>query len=370
MPHIPIPQHLDDITPEWLTVVLRRQGMLSDKGSVQSVVFSDPGREASYAGHVSRLTLEYDTLTDGSPRTIIAKLPAPETTIRLLFRTLYRNEALFYRRIAREISLRVPACYAALMNRRRTRSLLLLEDLSEVARPGDHDTGCTTEEAGIALTQLARVHAKWWNSSGLTTIDWLGRYQVNSTKNWMIYAGAWVPFQTRLRHVTPKRTLQLVRSLWRYRTQLQELETGRPYTLQHGDFRLANLAFTTDDVYAFDWQVVRIGPPLFDVAWFMVTSLTTDQRRESETDLLTAYHVRLIEAGVSNYTMDDLMTDYRLSLLMTIPQMMVIGAFLRIDEEREAELKKLLYRFDAAREDHKLEEMVMRKRDSGPHPIK
>jgi aminoglycoside phosphotransferase (APT) family kinase protein len=136
------------------------------------------------------------------------------------------------------------------------------------------------------------------------------------------------------------------------------MEAGRPQSLQHGDFRLANLAFSDDEVYAFDWQVVRQGPPLFDFAWFMVTSLTVEQRRNAESHLLNAYHTALCESGVQHYTLDDLMADYRLSLVMTIPQMMVIGAFLRLDERREAELQKLLQRLDAAREDHELEFLV------------
>lgn len=358
MRRIPIPAHPIDITPDWLSCVLHRERIIPQSSSVHNVELSDPGREASYAGYVSRLTLAYDTPDNPGPRTMIAKLPAPERAIRRLFRTLYRNEVMFYRQLAESIPFPVPKPYAALINRSQTRSLLLLEDLAGAARPGDHDTGCTTDEARSALVQLARMHALWWNSARLDEIAWLGRYGVGSTKNWLIYAAAWLPFQLRLRHVAPPETLRLFRSLWQYRTQLQRLELGRPNTLQHGDFRLANLAFAPERVYAFDWQVVRIGPPLFDVAWFMVTSLTIAQRRESEADLLNAYHAELEKAGISGYSMDEPMADYRLALLLTIPQIMVIGAFLRLDEERKAELQKLLQRFDAARQDHQLHSLA------------
>jgi thiamine kinase-like enzyme len=358
MDRIPIPDYPGDITPEWLTRVLQRSGAITGDTQVRCLSFSDPGRESSYAGYVSRLTLEYDREINAGPRTMIAKLPAPERLIRLLFRSIYRNETLFYRQLADSVRIPVPACYAALINRRRTRSFLLLEDLSDIATPGDHETGCTTNQASLALTRLANLHAAWWNSPSLDEISWLGRYEVNSRKNWLIYAGAWGPFQYRLRHVTPPATLRLYRSLWRSRETLQRLEAGRPRTLQHGDFRLANLAFGSDEVYAFDWQVIRSGPPLFDVAWFMITSLTIEQRRLAEETLLSTYHCALADAGVTDFTMEDLLADYRLALLMTIPQIMVIGAFLRIDERREAELKKLLQRFDALRVDHQLEHLL------------
>jgi thiamine kinase-like enzyme len=358
MTRIRIPRHPGALSPEWLTDVLRRTDVLTGEDRVHHVTLSDPGQEASYAGYVSRLTLEYECRDTPGPRTLIAKLPAPERIIRRLFRSLYRNEALFYRHLADRVPFPVPECYAALLNRKRTRSLLLLQDLQPFATPGDHDEGCTVEQARIALTRLAALHAQWWNSPELAEIDWLGQYRFNSRQNWMIYAGALGPFLYRLRHITPPQTLRMIRSLWRCRDTLLQRESGRPFSLQHGDFRLANLAFSADEVYAFDWQVVRTGPPLFDVAWFVVTSLTVEQRRAAEADLLHAYYAELCASGITSYTEDELIADYQLALVMTIPQMMVIGAFLRIDERREAELQKLLQRFDAARSDHNLEQVI------------
>jgi hypothetical protein len=358
MQRLTIPQHPRRITPEWLTLALRTSSTLPGDASVQRIAFDDPGREASYAGYVARLIIDYDRPGAGAPRSMILKLPAPERLIRRIFSPLYRNEARFYRQIAANSPVSTPKCYAALLNRDRNRTLLLIEDLADLATVGDHDAGCSIEQARIALTSIARMHAAWWESPDLDAAGWLGRYRVNSWKNWLIYAGAWAPFQLRLRRQTPTPTLQLFRNLWRFRDRLRRLEAGRPHTLHHGDFRLANLAFTDDDVFVFDWQVVRAGSPLFDVAWFMLTSLEIDQRREHEADLLRAYHVALIQAGVTGYTMEDLIDDYRFALLLTIPQIMVIGGFLRIDPARKATLGTLLRRFEAARVDHDLDTAV------------
>ncbi len=358
MTRITIPQHPDEISPEWLTHLFHRNQIIPGDVEVLSIDRSDPGRKASYAGFVSRLKISYSSENAPGPETMIAKFPAPELTIRRLFRLLYRNEAMFYRHLADETPIRVPTCYASLINRKRTRSLLLLEDLSPFASLPTHTDGCSTEQARIALVRLAQFHARWWQDPEISNEhSWLGRYQVNSTQNWMIYAAAWLPFQYRVRHITPEPTLQLFRSLWRYRDNLLKLDANRPQTIHHGDFRLANLAFTPDDAVVFDWQVVRIGPPMFDVAYFMFTSLSIEQRRSAEQDLLSAYHATLLENGVT-YSMDELMQDYRTGLLMTIPQSMVIGAFLRLDEEREVEIQQMLEQFDALREDHELEKFA------------
>lgn len=358
MQRIRIPAHPGEITPEWLTPILHQSGALSPNVRVTRIVQSDPGSEASYAGYVLRLALEYDQPACEAPVSLIAKFPAPEPQIRYLFRPLYRNEVLFYRRLADDVSLSTPTCYAALLNRRRTRSLLLLQDLTAVGDIGDHDAGCADEQAMLALTRLAEFHATWWQSPELESTEWLGQYHVSSKQNWLLYAGAWLPFQYRLRHITPPASLRLIRNLWRHRKRLRELAQGRPDSLQHGDYRLANMAFSPDEVYVFDWQVIRAGPPLFDVAWFMLTSLTIEQRRLLEADLLRAYHVALIGAGVLGYSFEEMRDDYLLALLLAIPQTMVIGGFLRMDPEREATMATLLSRFEAAREDHDLEKML------------
>jgi hypothetical protein len=355
-----IPQRPEQVTPVWLTEVLRRSGVLDENTSVIEAELSDPGREASYAGYVSRISLTFSSSVDCLPHTMILKLPAPERLIRRLFRSIYRNETLFYREIAESSAIPVPKCYVALINRSRTRSLLLLEDLTAFARPGDHDSGCTDQQAEVALGRLAGLHADWWEHPALDEIPWLSRYRVDSRKNWLIYAGAWAPFQFRLRDVTPPETLRLYRDLWRYRRRLLELEHGRPHSLQHGDYRLANLAFSDDDVYVFDWQVVRAGPPMFDVAWFILTSLDIEQRRRIEADLLRGYHAALVDSGIVDYTFEELIADYRFALLLTIPQIMVIGGFLRVDPSRRVLLGELLNRFDAARRDHELIDLLER----------
>ncbi len=360
MHRIVIPQHPDEITPDWLTQTLRRSGVLDSRVRVRDVSLDDPGRNASYAGYVSRISIEYDGDHARPPATMILKLPAPERMIQRLFRSIYRKEVLFYRYLAHQSTMPVPDCYAALTNRDSSRTLLLLEDLTRHATIGDHDDGCSFEQASHALSTLARFHAAWWMHPELEKYPWLGRYRVDSRQNWAIYAGAWLPFMIRLGRVTPDEALGLFRSLWRYRHRLIELEAGRPHSLQHGDFRLANLAFSPDDVYAFDWQVVRIGPPMFDVAWFILTAFQNHERHQFEAELLRSYHVALVGSGVVAYSFEEMIEDYRFALLLAIPQIMVIGGFLRMDPERKAMIVELLHRFEAMRQDHELNALLER----------
>ena len=61
-----------------------------------------------------------------------------------------------------------------------------------------------------------------------------------------------------------------------------------PFAVLHGDYRLDNLLFDPDgaDVVAVDWQTLAVGPPARDLAYFLGTSLTVDDRRAAERELV------------------------------------------------------------------------------------
>jgi hypothetical protein len=62
-----------------------------------------------------------------------------------------------------------------------------------------------------------------------------------------------------------------------------------------------------------DWQLVRKGQPWRDVTYFMLGSLTIDERRASERDLIRHYREALVANGAKNAPdADGLWSQYRL----------------------------------------------------------
>lgn len=101
--------------------------------------------------------------------------------------------------------------------------------------------------------------------------------------------------------------------------------TGARHSLIHGDYRLDNLLFTGDhEVTAVDWQSLEIGFPARDLAYFLSTALPPEIRRAEETSLVEAYHGRLVENGVTGYSLDACFEDYRLGMLQG-PLITVLG---------------------------------------------
>ena len=86
-----------------------------------------------------------------------------------------------------------------------------------------------------------------------------------------------------------------------------------PWTLLHGDYRLDNVLFRSDDeIVVLDLQGVGAGRPAVDVAYFITTALTAEHRDEEE-QLLRTYHDALVAAGISTYSFEQLVEDAHLT---------------------------------------------------------
>lgn len=87
-----------------------------------------------------------------------------------------------------------------------------------------------------------------------------------------------------------------------------------PFTIQHGDFRPDNVLFDVageaGTMAVVDWQTVILGPGVVDVAYFIGGALDIQTRRANEGVLLRAYHDELTRLGVTDYSPEQLETDY------------------------------------------------------------
>jgi aminoglycoside phosphotransferase (APT) family kinase protein len=89
----------------------------------------------------------------------------------------------------------------------------------------------------------------------------------------------------------------LTRYALRRTPMLRRLDHG-PRTLVHHDCHPGNLAQLPDGrVVLFDWQLVRNGPWASDVAYLLATSLSPDQRRRHERQLVEYYLDTLVTTG-------------------------------------------------------------------------
>ena len=99
---------------------------------------------------------------------------------------------------------------------------------------------------------------------------------------------------------------------------------ARALTIIHGDAHTWNFLFPrTADGAAFliDWQLWHLDLGARDLAFMMALHWYPGRRREVEKPLLKYYHDGLMARGIGNYTLGDLMLDYRRCVVrnLTIP---------------------------------------------------
>ena len=353
LPAPDIPQSLEELTPAWLTGVLRSAGLI-DAERVVSRETETLGEGEGFVGQIVRLRLDFDRPAPRAPASVIAKLPIRIARNRQAGEALgaYEREILFYTQLADRVPIRKPACYFAAMDPNpaagrerefirfldamprwvvrillplgmwfaslsRRRYLLLLEDLHPL-RLGNQVAGCTPDEAEAALRDLARVHARWWQHEDLDRITWLLPTNVLANYLAVLYRRGVDAFTSGFGAGRSEAFLAFARSLDESGDEIVRRLGEAPFTLLHGDYRLDNLFFDGEGrdarVTAFDWQTVCQGPAALDVAYFLSGNLAPDVAAQSAPALLGAYHEALVAGGVEGYALDALTRDYHVAM--------------------------------------------------------
>jgi Ser/Thr protein kinase RdoA (MazF antagonist) len=85
----------------------------------------------------------------------------------------------------------------------------------------------------------------------------------------------------------------------------------QPNTVMHGDAHPGNVYFRNGEAGLLDWQAVRRGHPGRELAYTLITSMTTADRQTCERDLLATYRHALAAGGGRELNPDELWLRYR-----------------------------------------------------------
>lgn len=321
MAGLAIPGSPQELTTDWLTRALRETGSINN-ATVTSFDRKIIGEGVGFMGELAQVRLHYDRPEEGAPQSLIAKFPSNVPDNREVGDTFrfYEREIRFYEEIADQVELRTPRRYYSAMDTQAGEYVLLLEDLAP-ARVGDQLAGCSPEQAELAIRELARFHAAWWESPRLAELDWMpytgdaaiAQSAVDS------YEEAWGPFLEQFSSQVPASILEMGERFGKSIPHMIDRFGVPPRTIVHGDYRLDNLFFATpeggDPLAVVDWQISSRGRGLFDVAYFTTGALQPEERKAKEMDLLRMYHRILTENGVQGYDFHQCLHDYRISTL-------------------------------------------------------
>ncbi|MDE0273335.1 MAG: phosphotransferase, partial [Gammaproteobacteria bacterium] len=290
----PVLSSPDQVTPADLTAILNQAGLT---GTVESVSWQRIG--AGQVGQNARFTLSADGTL---PKTLVGKFPATDPTSRqtgVLLRN-YEREVFFYSALAATVDIRTPAILAIQFDPDTHEFMLLMEDLA----PGfqiDQRSECSTDQAALALEELAKLQGPRWGDAALAQQELLVRPPTNPGET-PIYNTTQQGFTERYADRLSAAELNAVTRFGEAQAAYGNYEG--PQTLIHIDYRLDNMIFGEANdspprpLTVFDWQSIGLGCALNDASYFMGTSLEPEHRAKEERGLLKHYLDVLRSYGV------------------------------------------------------------------------
>ncbi|MDE2787142.1 MAG: phosphotransferase [Chloroflexota bacterium] len=284
------------------------------------------------------------------PASVIVKLPSSDAMAFRFSRwlSLHRREYVFYRDVAPLGYVRVPTLFYGDFDAESNRFVLVLEDLGHL-RGIPQSVGVDATRARCAMRQLAGLQGRFWEADD-PALSACGDFLSTRQRRIMqtVYLLTLPAAFDRFGDLFTDRTRRLALEFgFRIAAHFAALSAG-PKTVVHGDFRADNMLFgdgEQDAAALIDWQGCGIGCGMYDVAFFLATSVTSDLRRRIERDALDEYHDIVSGSGVENYTREDCWHSYRQNILGTLMPMVIgCGAMDMSDPQLVGQSRELLSR--------------------------
>lgn len=290
----PVPSRFEDLTAEWMNLVLDVQ-----PGVVERIDVEPLGPGVGFLGDVARVRVRYRPGHQSGPASVMVKIPPADPGGRQVGSMLnvWAREQAFYREVAPSSpGAQVPICHHTGADPDQGRWVLVLEDCP--SEPLDAAVGASDEQAMAAVDALVGFHAHWWQAERI--LEWMPGLDRTSFAG---LSGAWSEatplFLDRYGHLLPDGTEEWLRACPSWLPDWSARAGREPVTIVHADYRLDNLRYHDGRMTIIDWQTALRGPGAMDLSSFVVTGCTIERRRRLEPDLLDRYARGLAAAGVT-----------------------------------------------------------------------
>ena len=240
------------------------------------------------------------------PASVFVKMPAATVATRMMgeIGRLAATETRFYRELSSRLD-GVPESFGTEFDPLTGRFVVVLEDLAaddcefpDTLNPLDSD------QASLIVELLARVHGTFWGRIP----DWVYTASADSAS---VMVGSLL--KRSARQITERTDIAVDAGAFideNYRAVARLIDTP-PHTVMHGDAHPGNVYFRKGTAGLLDWQAVRRGHPSRELAYTLITSMTSDDRRANQRDILDEYRKALAAAGGPDLDGEELWERYR-----------------------------------------------------------
>ncbi len=333
-PHIV--KDVANIDRDWVTSVLRHAGIDAPRVELVNVERMSGGNACT----TLRLAIDYNAEPGDTPQSMVCKLTPenPHMAMALAENGANTTELEALQLFTEERVVNAPSLYFGDVDEFGFYATIAMQDLSVRATIGDQINGVTTAQATALCRQLKNLHTHFWQSPRLQEFTWLNNADSSAEVNGELYIAGAARVREYFGSELPEEYYRLidafvpqVKSWLGYKSQYR--------TLIHADARALNVLFEEpregeEQAWLIDWQVAAIDDPQRDLAYFMSTSVTTEDRRAIERALI-GDHASAIGAIDPSYTLEIAEESYRFYLPHGMYGAVASVAFASSDTTRE-----------------------------------
>ena len=322
---------LDSVTPELLTSIFRRNGLLG-QGRILDVKFHPNPAFNSVAAHLEPV------YSEDAPADVPERL-----FIKIKQNHWGRDEVAFYRLVTGQKpppSMLIPLIDGAYDKETGVSHCLMLDVSGTHHAPVSRerilagDGVPEEEELAGCVDALAGLHAYWWEHSALrdgpVRIPPPFRDEERYMTEVRCQTEEWRRFRKTAGGELPRELLALydnrieaLPTLWD-RYLKHRFDCFSQLTACHSDCYFTQFLCPDDPevhgTYLSDMEEMCVCLGAEDLVYLIATFWTREQRQKNdrETRCLTRYYESLVKRGVENYSWDDLCGDYRLQLIWRV----------------------------------------------------
>ena len=324
--------------------------------NIHSFQYERIGADRGMLGEIYRVTIQSGT----ESQELVAKFSAPrkEALDNAKRGGTHERELRCYDELLNSTPISIPEIFACWFDK-DTSEYLILQEFIEFDQSVDQIEGITIAQSKLVIEEAASMHAHWWEHSDLAQSKWLPRLNDDRRRTnlttvtrlgWHTLTGILDEGDVKYPKISGESLSEEIDDM------LCDLSTSAS-TLIHSDLRADNLLFNTsgDEVMIVDWQGCSFGPSSFDITYHMIQSLSINDRRQYEAELLNHYVSSLDSLG-HQITSDEVHKLYRDSILYSLSIACAVPLINDIKIPRVKELAfSMASRTLAALEDHGIE---------------
>lgn len=302
------------ITTKWLEEVLG-----APAGTISSFTIT-----SSWETPVTQVALVHISTKDTDPkvpRSVFIKISKREQNKEL--QRMCGREVPFYSQIACLMeSANIPRCYFAEKDDESGRFNIVLEDLSPTHFQTEYPLPPTIGSCKMAIDCIAKVHTTWWNKKGPEVV--LGKYPEKEgiIELTTYFRRTWAVFSAFMEdRLSQTRRLLIEKSMDNIERGFSRVLECNNLTLIHKDTHLWNFFFPKHAdgvVKLIDWQFYEYGLGVDDLIPMIALNWYPERRQRFETTLLSRYHEALVNNGITDFSWEQLLTEYRWAVVRAV----------------------------------------------------